>query len=66
MTLVPVNQYGGLHLSQKDVAALGVEIVLTNPPVKWQVKMVRPGGGNLKEDQVKNHVSRGSTNSIKA
>ena len=53
MTLAPVNQYGGLHFSQKDVAALGIEIVPTDPPVKWQLKMTRPGGGNLQEDPVK-------------
>ena len=50
MTLAPVNQYGGLHFSQKDVAA---EVVPTAPPVKWQLKMTRPGGGNLQEDPVK-------------
>ncbi|MDZ8263102.1 neuraminidase-like domain-containing protein [Nostoc sp. ChiQUE01b] len=49
MTLVPVNQYGGLHFSQKDVAALGIEVVPTNPPVKWKLQMSRTGG-NLKEE----------------
>jgi hypothetical protein len=53
MTLAPVNQYGGLHFSQKDVAAVGIEVVPTAPPVKWQLKMTRPGGGNLQEDPVK-------------
>ncbi|HEV8713432.1 MAG TPA: neuraminidase-like domain-containing protein [Candidatus Binatia bacterium] len=53
MTLAPVNQYGGLHFSQKGVAALGIEVVPTDPPVKWQLKMIRPGGGNLQEDPVK-------------
>lgn len=53
MTLAPVNQYGGLHFSQKDVAALGIEVVSTDPPVKWQLQMSRPGGGNLQEDPVK-------------
>jgi len=53
MTLAPVNQYGGLHFSQRDVAALGIEVVPTDPPVKWQLKMTRPGGGNLQEDPVK-------------
>ncbi|NER52525.1 MAG: hypothetical protein F6J92_38985, partial [Symploca sp. SIO1A3] len=53
MTLAPVEQYGGLHFAQKDVAAMGIEIVPTvNPPVKWQLKMSRPGGGNLQEDPV--------------
>ena len=32
---------------------LGIEIVPTDPPVKWQLKMTRPGGGNLQEDPVK-------------
>ena len=53
MTLARVNQYGGLHCSQKDVAALGIEVVPTDPPVRWQLQMARPGGGNLQEDPVK-------------
>lgn len=55
MTLAPVNQYGGLHFSQKgdDQTPLGIEIVPTDPPVKWQLEMTRPGGGNLQEDPVK-------------
>jgi hypothetical protein len=53
MTLARVNQYGGLHFSQKDVADVGIEVVPTAPPVKWQLKMTRPGGGNLQEDPVK-------------
>ncbi|MBI2998767.1 MAG: hypothetical protein HYY46_10020, partial [Deltaproteobacteria bacterium] len=52
MTLARVNQYGGLHFSQKDVAAVGIEIVPTGPPVKWQLKMTRPGGGNLQVGEV--------------
>jgi Tc toxin complex TcA C-terminal TcB-binding domain/Neuraminidase-like domain/Salmonella virulence plasmid 28.1kDa A protein/Putative peptidoglycan binding domain len=51
MTLVPVNQYGGLHFSQKD--NLGIKLMPTDPPVKWQIKMTRPGGSNLQEDPVK-------------
>jgi hypothetical protein len=46
MTLAPLNQYGGLHFSQKDVAALGIEVIPTDPSVKWQVKMTPTGGGN--------------------
>jgi hypothetical protein len=42
MTLAPVNQYGGLHFSQKD--GLGIEVVLTVPPIKWQLRMTRPDG----------------------
>ncbi len=53
LTLAPLNQYGGMHFSQKDVSALGIEIVPTDPPVKWQLKMTRPGGGNLQEDPLK-------------
>jgi hypothetical protein len=51
MMLALVNQYGGLHFSQKDV--VGIEIVPTDPPIKWQLTMTRPGGGNLQEDPVK-------------
>jgi hypothetical protein len=52
MTLAPLNQYGGLHFSQKDVAALGIEVVPTDPPVKWQLTMTNPGGENLQEEEV--------------
>ena len=53
MTLARANQYGGLHYSQKDVAALDIEILPTlDPPIKWQIKMTRPGGGNLQTDIV--------------
>jgi hypothetical protein len=54
MTLIPVNQYGDLHFSQKgdDDAPLGIEVVLTDPPVKWQIKMTRPGGGNLQVAEI--------------
>jgi hypothetical protein len=47
------NQYGGLHFNEKDVAAGEIELVPTNPPVKWKLQMTRPGGGNLTEDPVK-------------
>ena len=46
LTLASVNQYGGLHFSQKDVE---VEIDPTVSPVKWQLQMSRPSG-NLKEE----------------
>jgi hypothetical protein len=52
MTLARVSQYGGLHFGQKDVAAAGIRIVPTALPVKWQLRMTRPGGGNLQEDPV--------------
>jgi hypothetical protein len=53
MTLTPVNQYGDLHFSQKDVTPLGIEVVPTDPPVKWQIEMTGPSGENLQEDPVK-------------
>jgi hypothetical protein len=54
-TLAKINQFGGLHFNQKDITALGVEIVPTDPPINWQFKVTRPGGGNLQTDPVK-HV----------
>lgn len=53
ITLARANQYGGLHFQQKDTSVLGIEVVPTDPPVKWQLKMTRPGGGNLQPDPVK-------------
>lgn len=47
MALARVNQYGGLHFGQK---ATGIDLIPTDPPVKWQLKMSRPGGGNLQEE----------------
>jgi hypothetical protein len=52
MTLASVNQYGGLHFSQKNVAAFEIEIVPTDAPVKWHLKMTR-GGANLAEDPLR-------------
>ncbi len=53
MTLARVvNQYGGLHFNQRDVTTLGIEVVPTDPPVTWQLKMTGPGGGNLQEGEV--------------
>jgi hypothetical protein len=52
MTLAPVNQYGGLHFSQKDVTAVGIEIVPTAPPVKWQLRMLTPGSESLQVDDL--------------
>jgi hypothetical protein len=28
-------------------------VISINPPIKWQLKMTPPGGGNLKEDPVR-------------
>lgn len=53
MVVAKSNTYGGLHFGQKDVAASGIDIVPTDPPVVWKVKVTRPGGGNLIEDPVK-------------
>ncbi|MCP9463226.1 MAG: neuraminidase-like domain-containing protein [Nitrospira sp.] len=50
MVLAKSNTYGGLHFGQKDVAA---EIVPTDQPVVWRIKVTRPGGGNLIEDPVR-------------
>ncbi len=48
--LAPTNQYGGLHSDLKD--NVGVEIDFSDPSVKWNLKMTRPGGGNLQTDPV--------------
>ena len=50
--LIPVDQYGGLHFGQKDVDALGIEITPADPPVKWRLKMTRPDGGHLQQNEV--------------
>jgi hypothetical protein len=50
MLLARVNQYGGLHFSQRDVSVLGIEVVPTDPPLQWVLRMERPGGGNLQID----------------
>ena len=50
MTLVRIPQYGGLHFGQKDVSALGIKVVPTDPPAKWKLQMTEPGGGNLQQD----------------
>jgi hypothetical protein len=52
MALARVNQYGGLHFGTKDVSAMGIEIVPTDPPITWRLRMTRPGGGNLIVDPV--------------
>jgi hypothetical protein len=52
LTLSPVTQYGGLHFSQQDVSAFGIEIVPTDPPAKWQLNMTRSGGGNMQVEDL--------------
>jgi hypothetical protein len=53
MSLAPVNQYGDLHFSQKGdpKEPLGIEIVPTDPPTTWQLRMTPPAGGSI--DDVK-------------
>ncbi|MBC7900712.1 MAG: hypothetical protein H7070_11745, partial [Saprospiraceae bacterium] len=46
--LAPSSQFGGLHFNVKDDVA--VEVVLTDPPVKWQLKMTGPSPGNLQTE----------------
>ena len=56
ITLTRLPTFGGLHMNGeagKDVSSMTIEILPTDPPVKWQLKMTRPGGGNLVEDPVK-------------
>lgn len=50
LTLTRLDAFGGLHVSQRDVSALGIELELAAPPVTWQLTMTRPGGNNLQED----------------
>jgi hypothetical protein len=54
MELKPGAQYGGLHFAQtSSIAAMGIEIDPTaNPPIKLQLSMTRPTGGNLQADPV--------------
>ena len=49
ITLTPEDAFGGLQFRKQDVAVQGIQIVLTDPPVKWQLRMTA-GGGNLRED----------------
>ncbi|MBA3354595.1 MAG: hypothetical protein H0U18_01395 [Pyrinomonadaceae bacterium] len=50
--MAKINQYGGLHYAQKDVS--GISVAPTDPPLQWVLKMIRPGGGNLQRDPVRN------------
>ena len=50
MKLARVNQYGGLHFAQKDVAAMGIEVDPASAPLKWILKMTGLGGANLQID----------------
>jgi hypothetical protein len=48
-TLARVNEYGGLHFSQTDLSAQPIEMVPTDAPTKWRIKMAGPSG-NLNPD----------------
>lgn len=48
--LAPSDDYGGLHVAQKDTSALNVKIDPSVSPIKWKFTMVRPGGGTLLVD----------------
>ena len=55
ITLNKIYKFGGLHSNGengKEVSGPGFQIVPTAPPVKWQLKISRPGGGNLKKDEI--------------
>lgn len=56
MSLARVNQFGGLHFNQRDVSALDIRVVPTDPPLQWVLKMTRPGGENLEKDPVTNEM----------
>src|SRR5581483_10407504 len=50
LTLTPLNQYAGLHYAERDVSAEGIEVVPNDSPVKWHLRMTRPGSGDLQQD----------------
>jgi hypothetical protein len=52
MTLAQSPTYGGLHFGERDIAAAAVEVVPTDPPATWRIRVEPPGGGNLTEDAV--------------
>ena len=52
LSIAKVNQFGGLHFGQKDVSAAGVEVLPYDPPIMWQLRMTRPGGGDLQLDPI--------------
>jgi hypothetical protein len=54
LSIAKVNQFGGLHFGQKDVSGAAVEMLPHDPPITWQLRMTRPGGGNLQLDPVLN------------
>jgi hypothetical protein len=55
LSLAKLSQFGGLHFGQKEVsAAVGIEVAPNGPQVTWQLRMNRPGGGNLQLDPITN------------
>jgi hypothetical protein len=54
LRLAPLAQFGGLQVSRIDVSGLvpPIRVLPAVPPVKWRLRMTRPGGGNLIEDPV--------------
>jgi hypothetical protein len=54
IALIASTAYGGLHLGQRDVADASVEIAPARTPATWQIRLTRPGGGNLTPDPVTN------------
>jgi Tc toxin complex TcA C-terminal TcB-binding domain/Neuraminidase-like domain/Salmonella virulence plasmid 28.1kDa A protein len=56
MPLTRLNQYGGLHVGQRAVDALAIELPLTGTPITWKLRMTRPGGGDLQVDPGTNSI----------
>ena len=59
ITLAKIDKFGGLHVNGEkgtDVSGQGVQVVPKAPPIKWQLKMTRPGGGDLQKDEVKDFL----------
>jgi hypothetical protein len=52
LALAKLAGYGGLHLGQKDVSALDIEVTPAGTATTWRMKMTRPGGGGLQEDPI--------------
>ena len=52
ISLPQLSDYGGLHVGQMNVATLGIEVAPAVQSIKWQLKMTRPGGGNIQMGEV--------------
>lgn len=53
-SLAKVNQYGGLHFSQKSFSDLA--ILPTDPPELWRLRMTPPLGDNLQPKEVEDLI----------